>query len=487
MSPSPEAQVVSSSTSSSSSVGKKPSRLAHLWTVLRDQVLLHVESWRDWKHDRALDEDVDFVADATKEIIEHEARGVRAVIWGCLALVLAFLLWAGLAEIDEVARGEGKVIPASQVQVIQNLDGGIVSELLVREGSIVEMGQVLLRLDPTRFTSNLKESEAQITSLRLKTARLQAVAENTAFVVPDGLQAADAELLAQEQRLYSAKREELDANLQIARQQLTQREQELNEVKANAKQAEQGLALAEKELDLTKPLVKTGAVSDVELLRLEREVNRLRGERNVSAAQIPRLEAAVNESKRKIEEVDLSFRNQVRQELSDTQAKLQALTEGRGALADRVRQTEVRSPVRGTVKQLFTKTIGGVVTPGRDIVEIVPLEDSLLLETRVLPKDIAFIHPGLKARVRFTAYDFSVYGGLDATVEQISADTVTDDKGNSFYIVKVRTQFAYIGSEQRPIIPGMTAEVDILTGRRTILSYLMKPLLRARSSALGEA
>jgi membrane fusion protein, adhesin transport system len=257
-------------------------------------------------------------------------------------------------------------------------------------------------------------------------------------------------------------------------------------VKARREQAAQSFTLTAKELELTRPLVKTGAVSDVELLRLERDVARYRGERDSASSDIPRIESSIAEANRKIQEVELTFRNIARSELSETNAKLSALSEGSTALVDRVKQTDIRSPVNGTVKQLRVNTVGGVVQPGKDLIEIVPSDDALLLEARVQPRDIAFLRPGQKALVKFTAYDFSTYGGLEATLEHISADTVVDEKGNAFFLVRVRTASTDLGPTRLPIIPGMVAEVDILTGKKTVLHYLMKPILRAKSSALTE-
>lgn len=236
---------------------------------------------------------------------------------------------------------------------------------------------------------------------------------------------------------------------------------------------------------MTRPLVKSGAVSDVDILRLERDVSRMRGERDQAVAQISRVQAAITEAEGKIQEVELAVRNQWRAELSETMSKLGSLSEGARGLEDRVKHAEIRSPVRGTVKRLLVNTVGGVVQPGKDVVEIVPLDDALILEARVKPKDIAFLRPQQPAVVKFSAYDFAIYGGLDAVVEHISADTVLDDKGNAFYIVRVRTLQNALG-EGMPIIPGMVADVDILTGKKTVLAYLAKPVLRAKANALTE-
>lgn len=232
-------------------------------------------------------------------------------------------------------------------------------------------------------------------------------------------------------------------------------------------------------------MLASGAVSQVEVLRLERDVTRTRGEVEQASAQIARVQAAIAEAGRKMQETEITFRNEARRELAEAMGKFNALNEGAVALADKVDKAQVKSPVRGRVQRLLANTVGGVVQPGKDLVEIVPLDDTLVLDARVSPKDIAFIRPGQRASVKFTAYDFSVYGGLDATVQNISPDTVTDERGNSFYVVRVSTDRPGF-NEALPIIPGMTAEVDVLTGNKTVLSYLLKPVLKAHAYALTE-
>jgi adhesin transport system membrane fusion protein len=248
----------------------------------------------------------------------------------------------------------------------------------------------------------------------------------------------------------------------------------------------QGLELASRELDVTRPLMASGAVSEVEVLRLEREVSTLTGERDLTATQIQVARSALNEASRKVEELTLSTRNKWQMDLAETMAKINSLRESRGALADRVDKAEIRSPVRGTIKRVLVNTVGGVVQPGQSVVEIVPLDDTLLLEAKVTPRDIAFLRPHQEAMVKFTAYDFSIYGGLEADVDQIGADSVIDEKDKqAYYIVRVKTRKTSLG-ENLPIIPGMVAEVDIITGKKTVLSYLLKPVLRAHAAALTE-
>lgn len=458
------------------------------WQRFRDRAL----PWFDhilFAHEKELtDADRNYVADADWAVVQQNPRGSRVLVRVSLLALVVLLIWAALARIDEVTRAEGKVIPSRQLQVLQSLDGGLVQSILVREGQMVKQGDLLLKVDPTRFVSSLKENHAQYLSLKAKAERLQALATGKEFAVPAEVANEAPEIASQEKQLYLSRRSELEAGIGAARDQLTQRNQELKEVEARRHQAAQSYDLMKRELDATRPLLKNGAVSDVEVLRLEREMARLQGERDSASAQIPRIQAAINEASRKIREVELAFRNQAGAELSETMGKLSSLSEGSVGLADRVKQSDIRSPVNGTIKQLFVNTEGGVVQPGRDLIAIVPSEDTWLLEARVQPKDIAFLHPGQDALVKFTAYDFSVYGGLEARLEQIGADSVTDDKGNSYYLVRVRTKTGYLEKQGRklPIIPGMIAEVDILTGKKTVLSYLLKPVLRAKANSLTE-
>lgn len=421
------------------------------------------------------------------EVVMSRARTQRAqlIVRAALVVVLLLVLWACFAQVEEVTRGEGKVIPSRQLQIVQSLDGGVVSEILVQEGQVVEAGQLLLKIDETRATSGVRESAAQGFALRARGARLRALAEGAAFVPPASSNPEEQRILDEERTLYETRRSELATMIAINQQQLQQRQQELSEMRARKSSAERGLDLGQQELNKTRPLLATGAVSEVDILRLEREVSRSRGEIEQSSAQIARVQAAIGEAQRKIQETELTFRNESRKEMADVMGKLNALNEGAVALADKVDKSQVKSPVRGRVQRLLANTVGGVVQPGKDIVEVVPLDDQLILEAKVHPRDIAFIHPGQDATVKFTAYDFSICGGLVAKVENISPDTVVDEKGNAFYLVRVRTTQASF-SDKLPVIPGMTAEVDILTGRKTVMSYLLKPVLKAKAYALRE-
>lgn len=429
---------------------------------------------------------VDFATDADLAMLRQEPLRARMLLRTISIVFVIFLFWAAIAQLDEVTRGEGKVIPSKQLQVLQSIDGGLVSEILVHEGDVVEPNQLLVKIDATRYASSAAENHAQYLSLLAKSARLKAMADDKPFVPPPEVTKDAPDVVAQEMQYYQAKHNEMDAAVSIARQQLSQRQHELAEMQARRTQAAQGFDLTSQELAKTRPLINSGAVSEIDLLRLEREVARYRGERDQAAAEIARTQAAIGEAQRKIQEVELTFRNDASKELSDITGRLNGLAEGSVGLSDKVKQTSIRSPVKGTVKRLLVNTVGGVVQPGKDVIEIVPLEDTLLLEARIAPRDIAFLRPGLPAMVKFTAYDFAIYGGLSGTLEHIGADTVTDEKGNSFYVVRVRTDKPGFGDANLPIIPGMVAEVDILTGKKSVLAYLMKPVLRAKSVAMTE-
>ena len=426
-----------------------------------------------------------FEREADALISRQNTRGAQKIVRAAVVAVAALLAWAALATVDEVTRGDARVIPSRQLQVVQSLDGGVVVEILVREGQLVEAGQLLLRVDETRAGAGVRESAVQGFALRARAARLRALAEGASFVAPKANGVEEERVLLDERRLYESRVSELASTLAVNRQQLAQRRQELSEMQSKRVAALRGLDLTQQELAQTRPLLAGGAVSQVDVLRLEREVARYRGEADQATAQIARAEAAIGEVQRKAQETELAFRNEARKELGETMAKLNALNEGAVALVDKVDKAQVKSPVRGRVQRLLANTVGGVVQPGKDIVEIVPLDDTLVLEARVMPKDIAFIHPGQAATVKFSAYDFSIYGGLEAKVENISPDSVVDERGNAYYLVRVRTVKAGF-SDKLPIIPGMTAEVDVLTGRKSVLSYLLKPVLKVQSRAMSE-
>jgi adhesin transport system membrane fusion protein len=422
---------------------------------------------------------------AEEAILDQEPLKTRRLLYAIALSVVVMIVWATFAEVDIVTRGQGKVIPSRQVQILGSQDGGVITEILVREGDLVQQGQLLLKLDQTRSQSSLGENMAERSGLIVRAARLRAMVDGQPFEPSQVMLTETADIVYQEQQLYDSRLEELEVQKGIARQQLKQRREELRELGVRRGQLGRELELATEELSRTTPMIESGAVSPVEVLRLQREVNKAEGELKQTRAQLSRVSASISEAEGKLAGVDLEFSNGVREQLADTVNRINALTEAGAGLSDRVRQTNLLSPVTGTIKQLLYNTVGGIVLPGRDIVELIPADDSLLVEVRVRPQDIAFMAPGQVANVKVTAYDFVVYGGLEGKVEQIGADTVLDEEGNAFYEVSVRTTTVAFGKDQ-PIIPGMTVEVDILTGKKTIMAYLMKPVLRAQQRSLSE-
>lgn len=433
-------------------------------------------------------EDIDLTTDIRSSILAQYPRGGRVILWSVLLLFVAAAYWASISEVEEVTRGMGKVIPASQIQVIQNLEGGILSEILVKVGDTVKKDQLLLKIDQTRFSSSLQQNRAKYLANKAKAARLQAETSGTPFRVPSDVMRESPEIGTREQELYDSRKNELRSSLEIKQQQINQRTNELKELNTKLAELKKTHLLFQKELALTKPLVAQGAVSEMEVLRLEREASQMQGDIQQTAQAIPRAQSKIEESQVAMKELRLAFFNKAKAELNDVMSQLGEDSATSIALKDRLDRTFVKSPVNGTVNRLMINTVGGVIQPGMNLVEIVPTEGTLLIEAKISPRDIAFLRPNLQATVKFTAYDFTIYGGLEARLEQISADSITDEKGNSFYLVQLRTDKSYLGPKNNPlpIIPGMIASVDILTGKKTILSYLLKPVLRAKYMALRE-
>jgi adhesin transport system membrane fusion protein len=381
------------------------------------------------------------------EIEERSGLLERLTLYLIVTFVTLGLTWAYYAEIDEVTVGQGKVIPSSQVQIIQNLEGGILSEMKVREGDIVQKDQVLLRIDDTRHNSSFREGRSRYLALLAASLRLKAETEGTRLSFPSEIERDAPDLVKYEANLYHSRLNGLEVSLASLRQ---------------------SLQLTTDELHIMEPLVARGATSEVDVLRLRRQVNEIKG--------------SIDDKRNK-------FRADALTELNKIKADLDSVKENNVASSDKVARTIVRSPMNGIVKKVNVTTVGGIIQPGMDILEVVPIENNLKVEAQVKPSDIAFLRPGQKAIVKITAYDFSIYGGLPATLEQISADTLTDEKKNeSFYRIQVRTNTNFLGSTEKPlpIIPGMVASVEILTGKKTVLDYLLKPFLKAKEKSLRE-
>lgn len=440
--------------------------------------------------DNIKETDIDFMTDTSAAMMQGAPIVYHMILWAAAIFLLVAAIWADHAVLDEVTTGQGKVIPSTNMQVVQNLEGGIVKDIRVKEGDVVERDQILMIIDDTRFSSSLREGEVQIFALEAKIDRLEAEISEKEPEFSEKLKKDFPQYVQSEINLYQSRQNELNVKINILKEQQDQKQQELVEMKGKKEQIKRSLDLVKKELDLTRPLAKDGAVSEVEVLRLERTVNDLAGELEQTELSIPRLESAVSSAKRKIDEIKITFRTEAIAELNKTRAEYSRMRETQRAAEDRFSRTVVRAPVRGTVNQVHIKTIGGVIQPGEDLFDIVPLGDSLLIEANIKPSDIGFLRPGLTATAKISAYDFSIYGGLDAVVEHISADTITDEKGDPYYQVRVRTtEKNYLmgkRGEKLHIQPGMSATVDILTGQKTVLEYLLKPIIKAKRNAMRE-
>jgi membrane fusion protein, adhesin transport system len=433
-------------------------------------------------------EDSPFMTDSTAAVIIGASRSSHLILVCTALFIIVALFWAAFANLDVVTRGKGKVIPSTKVQTVQNLEGGILTEILVREGDFVEKDQPLVRLDDIRFSSSYKETRSKYLTLLARSSRFYAEANDKPVEIPAIVWQEDKSLAENEIALFNSRASELQSSIDILKQQETQTKQELAEHNAQVHKLARSYELVKQELDMSAPLEADGAISEVEILRLKRSVNDLRGELEATRLAVPRLQSAYEEISNKITDIEITFRTDARSKLNEIEAELSTTEETLRGQKDRVNRTLVTSPVKGTVKQILATTIGGVVKPGMDLVEIVPIEGNLLVEAHVRPADIAFLRPDQNAQVKLTAYDYAIYGGLPAKLEHISADTITDENGESFYLIRVRTARNYLGTESHPlkIIPGMTAVVDILTGEKSVLDYLLKPVLRAREMAMRE-
>ncbi|SUW62400.1 Type I secretion system membrane fusion protein PrsE [Buttiauxella agrestis] len=455
-------------------------RLAELFKDFRQQAR-HYFKGRD-------ENQTDNINEVSHALIDDSPRVIRLTLWTILALVVLSFIWAGFAQLDEVTRGEGKAIPSSRLQKIQNLEGGIVTELFVHEGQIVEAGTPLLHLDDTRFASNVGETEADKLGLQAKIDRLSAEAEDKDFIISDEIMKKAPDVARGELDLFNSRRRQFQNEIEGLQEQLVQKRQELRDFQSKQLQYKNSLSLLQQEIKMSEPLLASGAISKVEILRLRRTEVETKGLLDSVSLSIPKSASETKEIENKIGESRNRFQSDALSQLNEARTNLSKAEATGKALEDRVNRTMVVSPVRGIVQQIMVNTIGGVIQPGSDLVEIVPLDDKLLIEVKIQPRDIAFLHPGQHAMVKFTAYDYTTYGGLDGELVQISPDTVTDKEGHSYYIARLRTDKNYLGTKEHPmlIIPGMVASVDILTGKKSILSYLLKPIIRAKAEALRE-
>lgn len=433
--------------------------------------------------------DLDFIRSTSAAMLEETPKRSRLLLYLIVIMIISLVYWASNAPLDEITRGEGKVIPSHQIQVVQNLEGGIVSEILIREGDKVKKNQILIKIDDTNFESSFMEGRLRYFELIAKAARLTAEADGQdSFLMPVPVIDHSPKLANNEQAFFRSRKNNLLSNIKILENQIEQNEQEVKEAESKQRQINRSYILAKKELSIIIPLFKAGAMSEVDVIKRERQVNELRGDLDAVKLSIPRLKSSIRESENKKNELVFRFKSEAREELNEISAEIPRILESIETMEDKVHRTHVRSPVNGTIQQLLVNTINGVIQPGMDLVKIVPADDVLIVEAKIKPADIAYLSPGLRALVKFTAYDFAIFGGLEAKVIHISADSISDDKEESFYLVRVETDKNYLGEKKGalPIIPGMVAQVDIMTGKKTVMDYLLKPILKTKQRALSE-
>lgn len=433
-------------------------------------------------------EDVEFMNDM--EAATHLKPSAAANLF--LLAVAAFfgcaVFWAAVSEVDERVRGAGSVMPSSDIKVVQSLDGGIVSEILVAEGAAVKKGQILLRIDSLQFASEGRGIEAQMVGLQAKQARLKAEAAGKEFSIAPEIVKKYPDIAANEEKLYKSRQNELQTALGIIKDEVREVEANISEVKASIGQYARSRDLLNKELEITRRLVAQKAQPEIEKLKLERELAGISGNLAAASQSQRSLEARLSAARKKEEERKSAFHSQSLAELNDTEAKLASIKESLAAAEDKVRRTELAAPEDGIVHKLYVKTVGGVVQPAQKLAEIVPANDALMIRARISPSDIAFLKPGQPVRVSITAYDPQIYGTLSGRLERISADTVEGQQGEVYFEIDVVTDKNHLGDEAAPlpITAGMESETEVITGRRTVLTYLMKPVLRARDRALTE-
>ena len=433
-------------------------------------------------------DDLMFMSEVDRALLGKGRRAAYIMSIISVVALTSFLVWANFAVLDEVTKGLGKVIPSQRIQEIQNLEGGILSELFVTEGQVVQKDDILCRLHNEQAASYYRDAYAKSLENQAAIARLEAIADGKPPVFSDKLRHEAAQLIEDQQSIYDVQMQKHEIDLDQLRRQYDQKRQEIDEMRSRKRQLTESLKVALEKRDIAKPLLDNQNFSRMDYLALEQRVVELRGDIESLSLSIPRAQNAAQESLGRIQQAQTEFRSKALEEINRRRLELSSLTESLSSGSDRVTRTDVRSAVRGIVKHIMVNTIGGVIRPGQSIMEIVPLDDTLLIEARVRLADIAFLHPDQRAMVKITAYDFSIYGGLEGKVENISADTIADDKGESYYLVKVRTDKNTIvyRNEALPIIPGMTAQVDVLTGKKSVLDYLLKPILKAKQNALRE-
>lgn len=432
-------------------------------------------------------EDYEFMNSLSAAIAEQAPIKIRWTIYFWVITMTIFILWASFTQIDEITRGAGEVVPSGQNQMVQNLEGGIVKKIMVKVGDSVVKGQPLLKIDNVMTEAQNDSTTIKAMELMAKMIRLEAESEGKAFQVNPEIKKQMPSLFANEESLYVSRQQQYSAKIRSLQDQ-KQKEQELKENEQKIIHLKQSESLINEEVNMMKPMVEQGVKSKVAFMKLQREQSRIAEELSSAQNAIPRIKASISEAENNVQEAQSEFRNSAKKELNEVTAEAMRIKESAKALGDQIDRTLVRSPINGVIQKIYIHTVGGVIKPGEDLIEIVPTDDTLWLEVKIKPSDIAFVYPGQKAVVKFTAYDFAIYGSLDGEVVHISADTTEDEKENTFYTIHIKTDENHLGTAEKPlkIIPGMTVNVDILTGKKSVMDYILKPILKARQYTFTE-
>jgi adhesin transport system membrane fusion protein len=433
-------------------------------------------------------EDYEYMNSLSQAILQIRPRKLHFILWFWFFTVLLFIVWASFTSIDEITRGTGEVVPSGENQIVQNLEGGIVEEILVKEGQVVKKDQILIKINNKKSESTYETNNLKSEALKAKIIRLKAQANNTKFKYDKNVDKKVLDLYKNEESLFKSNLQQVKAKKDILKNQLIQKYNAIKDAKSQKATAASSLSMINQELKMLSPMVKKGLSSNMDLLSLKREKNNISQKYTSAKISIPRLQSEVQEIKNKINEVDYIFQSKSKEELSEALAQLHGTNASKDALKDQVLRTDVRSPMNGIIQKLYVHTVSGVVKPAQDLVEIVPLDNQLILEVKIKPSDIAFIHEGIKAIVKFSAFDFSIYGGLEGKVIQMNPDTIKDKEGNQFYLIRIKTNtntFKHNGKNMK-IIPGMTVSVDILTGKKTVMDYILKPIIKAKQYTFTE-
>ncbi len=432
-------------------------------------------------------QDFAFISQKSTALLLSSPKGARKLILIIFVFFMFAIYWAANAQLDEITKGDGKVISSKQLQKLQSLEGGIVSDVLISSGDRISIDDVLLVIDDTKFKSNLEEIRKKLLILEAQKESLSSELKDEPLIFSADLINEIPDITQQEMDFFATRQEEKESIESTYKNRIEKLDNNFAEFTGKADNLRKNLKLAEEELEIYKSLQNKDLVSKVKLIALEKELNNIEGQLFEAEIKAQQVETLKTEALNERDISNLSMRNKAQEKLNSILAEIEILKQSEVVALDRVNRTLIRSPVNGIVQRVLANTISSVIQPGEDLIEIVPIDDALLIEAKIRPVDIGFLSPGQDVIVKFSAYDYTIYGGLKGNLEYISADTIVD-RDESYYLIKVRTDVNYIEMEKErlEIIPGMTASVNIVTGKKTVLDYLLKPVLRAKHNSMHE-